>query len=51
MNTIFPITFDCTRLEELFANAFCNKDIIIKPGIKNALYGTPSYTSVLLSRT
>ena len=41
-NTMLPITFDCTRLDELFANAFCNSDIMISPGTKNAVYGTSS---------
>ena len=36
MNTRLPLIFDCTRLDELLANAFCNVAIIASPGTRNA---------------
>ncbi len=42
---MLPVTFDWIIDDELLANAFCSSDIIARPGIRNAVYDTPGYTS------
>jgi hypothetical protein len=37
MKTMLPVIFDCIRLEELLAKAFCSTLIITRPGTRNAL--------------
>jgi hypothetical protein len=34
---MLPVIFDCMRLDELFANAFCSTDIIARPGTRKAV--------------
>jgi len=42
MNTMLPVILDCTRLDELFANAFCSTLIMTRPGTRKSVYGTLS---------
>ena len=38
MNTKLPMILLCTMEDELLANEFCSKLIMIKPGNKKAVY-------------
>src|SRR6266446_5009919 len=47
-----PVILDWINEDELLANAFCNTDIITRPGIRNALYWNhPSTTEMCDSST
>jgi hypothetical protein len=37
MKTMLPVIFDCMRLDELLAKAFCSTLIITRPGTRKAV--------------
>ena len=50
ISTIFPWIFDISKDEDVWLKACCRIDIIIKPGAKNSINGTPLISGLKLPK-